>query len=191
MNKSEYKAAASHLADHPTPAPAWTLPEGVRIETIKTPMGLTTWRTVDTRPVRQYLCPECEGFGAGTAERWRYGCGECRDEHYIEVRGERDDLIPWHGQESFEKRLARERDRRALGDEDIFYRLQRYRAEAASWKRCETHDSSFMSRYERTRRAAFGARAHPLSQLRMIESAIACDMACRGAVAAWRQQVDA
>ena len=36
------------------------------------------------------------------------------------------------------------------------------------------------------RRVAFGTRAHPLAQLCMIEAAIACDLACRDAVAARR-----
>lgn len=45
--------------------------------------------------------------------------------------------------------------------------------------------------YWKARRVAFGARAHPLAQLRMVESAIGCDLACRGAVAAWRKAVAA
>jgi hypothetical protein len=31
------------------------------------------------------------------------------------------------------------------------------------------------------------SRAHPLAQLRMIEAAIRCDVACRDAVQAWRR----
>lgn len=131
-----------------------------------------------------YLCPDCDGWGLivtnngpmyamgqDPAYDVEHECSECYGSGVIQLDELRDDLQRWSGDTG----RAVEGYRKSRRQRDPLTEMQRERVLLLNGR-----PSAYS--YQRRR-----ATAPVLGQLRMIEAAIGCDLACRDAVQAWRK----
>lgn len=139
-------------------------------------LSTTAWR-------RTYLCPDCDGWGRTGGERLDvddyapdYTCLTCDETGVIQSEAGRDDLHPWHGEEG---RMA---CRNRYKGQDSLVTLAYFRPIYAKQRRAghKLEFTEYGAVFKRAMRPVLG-------QLRMVEAAVGCTVACEAAIAAWRE----